>query len=178
MLFTGATRTACGVGQAAMGPFYRPADQKVYIDLAFYQELKPAQRAGRLRPGLRDRPRGGPPRAEPAGHLRAKVQAARQRAGERYNALSVRLELQADVPAGVWAKNADAGHRGILEAATQEGRCARPAIGDDTLQKQAQGYAWCPTASPTARRSSACAGSGQRRWRAAAGGAANTFQAW
>jgi len=142
VLFTGATRTACGTGQAAMGPFYCPADQKVYIDLAFYQELKTRFRA----PG--DFAQAYVIAHEVGHHVQhllgisGKVQAARERAGEREaNALSVRLELQADCLAGVWAKNADAA-RGILEAGdVDEALRAASAIGDDTLQKQARGYA-------------------------------------
>jgi len=142
VLFTGATRTACGVGQAAMGPFYCPGDQKVYIDLAFYQELKTRFKA----PG--DFAQAYVIAHEVGHHVQNllgisdKVQAARQRAGEREaNNLSVRLELQADCLAGVWAKNADAA-RGILEAGdVEEALRAATAIGDDTLQKQAQGYA-------------------------------------
>ncbi|MBN8285108.1 neutral zinc metallopeptidase [Zoogloea sp.] len=142
VLFSGATRTACGVGQAAMGPFYCPADQKVYIDLSFYQELKTRYRA----PG--DFAQAYVIAHEVGHHVQnllgisGKVQAARERASEREaNALSVRLELQADCLAGVWAKNADAA-RGILEAGdVEEALQAATAIGDDTLQKQAQGYA-------------------------------------
>jgi len=142
VLFTGSTRTACGVGQAAMGPFYCPGDQKVYIDLAFYQELKTRFKA----PG--DFAQAYVIAHEVGHHVQNllgisdKVQAARQRAGEREaNNLSVRLELQADCLAGVWAKNADAA-RGILEAGdVEEALRAATAIGDDTLQKQAQGYA-------------------------------------
>ncbi|WP_374266863.1 neutral zinc metallopeptidase [Zoogloea sp.] len=142
VLFSGATRTACGVGQAAMGPFYCPGDQKVYIDLAFYQELKSRFKA----PG--DFAQAYVIAHEVGHHVQnllgisEKVQAARQRASEREaNALSVRLELQADCLAGVWAKNADAA-RGILEAGdVDEALRAATAIGDDNLQKQAQGYA-------------------------------------
>lgn len=142
VLFSGATRTACGVGQAAMGPFYCPADQKVYIDLSFYQELKSRYKA----PG--DFAQAYVIAHEVGHHVQnllgisGKVQAARERASEREaNALSVRLELQADCLAGVWAKNADAA-RGILEAGdVEEALQAATAIGDDTLQKQAQGYA-------------------------------------
>lgn len=141
VLFSGATRTACGVGQAAMGPFYCPADQKVYIDLGFYQELKSRFNA----PG--DFAQAYVIAHEVGHHVQnllgisEKVQAARQRAGERQaNELSVRLELQADCLAGVWAKNADAA-RGILEAGdVEEALRAASAIGDDALQKQAQGY--------------------------------------
>ncbi|MBT9497736.1 MAG: neutral zinc metallopeptidase [Zoogloea oleivorans] len=142
VLFEGRTPTACGTGQSAMGPFYCPGDQKVYIDLAFYQELKSRYKA----PG--DFAQAYVIAHEVGHHVQnllgisGKVQAARQRAGEREaNALSVRLELQADCLAGVWAKNADAA-RNILEAGdVEEALAAASAIGDDNLQKQAQGYA-------------------------------------
>jgi hypothetical protein len=114
----------------------------VYIDLAFYQELKSRYKA----PG--DFAQAYVIAHEVGHHVQNllgisdKVQAARQRAGEREaNALSVRLELQADCLAGVWAKNADAA-RGILEAGdVEEALAAASAIGDDNLQKQVQGYA-------------------------------------
>ena len=142
VLFSGATRTACGTGQTAMGPFYCPADQKVYIDLAFYQELKSRFHApGEFAQAYVI--------AHEVGHhvqnllgISAKVQAARERAGEREaNALSVRLELQADCLAGVWAKNADAARHIIEAGEVDQALRAASAIGDDTLQKQAQGYA-------------------------------------
>ena len=141
VLFSGATRTACGVGQAAMGPFYCPADQKVYIDLGFYQELKSRFNA----PG--DFAQAYVIAHEVGHHVQnllgisGKVQAARERAGEREaNALSVRLELQADCLAGVWAKNADAARHIIEAGEVEEALRAASAIGDDALQKQAQGY--------------------------------------
>ena len=142
VLFTGATRTACGTGQAAMGPFYCPADHKVYIDLGFYQELKTRFKA----PG--DFAQAYVIAHEVGHHVQnllgvsAKVQAARERAGEREaNALSVRLELQADCLAGVWAKNADSARHILDEGDLEEALRAATAIGDDTLQKQAKGYA-------------------------------------
>jgi len=142
VLFTGATRTACGVGQAAMGPFYCPLDQKVYIDLAFYDELKTRFRA----PG--DFAQAYVIAHEVGHHvqnllgLSEKVQAARQRvSGREANQLSVRLELQADCLAGVWAYHADRA-RQVLEAGdVEEALAAATAIGDDRLQRQAQGYA-------------------------------------
>ena len=80
VLFDGTIRTGCGAGQSAMGPFYCPADQKVYIDLGFYRTLQHAAgRAGRVRAGLRHRARGGPPRAAPAGHHGPGRPAARTR---------------------------------------------------------------------------------------------------
>lgn len=142
VLFTGATPTACGTGQAAMGPFYCPGDQKVYIDLAFYDELRTRFQA----PG--DFAQAYVIAHEVGHHVQnvlgisGKVQAARQRASEREaNQLSVRLELQADCLAGVWAHHANRA-RQVLEAGdVEEALAAATAIGDDRLQKQGQGYA-------------------------------------
>ncbi|MCZ4304489.1 zinc metallopeptidase [Zoogloeaceae bacterium G21618-S1] len=142
VLFTGATRTACGMGQAAMGPFYCPGDQKVYIDLAFYDELRTRFRA----PG--DFAQAYVIAHEVGHHVQnllgisGKVQEARQRVSEAEgNQLSVRLELQADCFSGVWAHHADRA-RQVLEAGDiEEALGAAAAIGDDRLQKQAQGYA-------------------------------------
>jgi uncharacterized protein len=141
VLFTGATPTACGTGQTAMGPFYCPLDQKVYIDLAFYQDLKTRFKA----PG--DFAQAYVIAHEVGHHVQHllgimdKVQAAQRRAGEtQANALSVRLELQADCLAGVWAYHADR-VRNILEAGDiEEALNAASAIGDDRLQQQARGY--------------------------------------
>ncbi|TVT50808.1 MAG: hypothetical protein FHP94_00385 [Denitromonas halophila] len=142
VLFTGATNTACGMGQAAMGPFYCPGDQKVYIDLAFYDELRTRFRA----PG--DFAQAYVIAHEVGHHVQnllgisGKVQEARQRVSEAEgNQLSVRLELQADCFSGVWAHHADRA-RQVLEAGDiEEALGAAAAIGDDRLQKQAQGYA-------------------------------------
>jgi uncharacterized protein len=141
VLFTGATPTACGTGQTAMGPFYCPLDQKVYIDLAFYRDLKTRFKA----PG--DFAQAYVIAHEVGHHVQHllgimdKVQAAQRRAGEgQANALSVRLELQADCLAGVWAYHADR-MRNILEAGDiEEALNAASAIGDDRLQQQARGY--------------------------------------
>jgi len=142
VLFTGATPTACGTGQTAMGPFYCPADQKVYIDLAFYQDLKVRFKA----PG--DFAQAYVIAHEVGHHVQHllgisdKVQAARSRASQtQANALSVRLELQADCLAGIWAHHADR-MRNILEAGDiEEALTAASAIGDDRLQQQTRGYA-------------------------------------
>lgn len=142
VLFTGATRTACGLGQAAMGPFYCPGDQRVYIDLAFYDELRTRFRA----PG--DFAQAYVIAHEVGHHVQnllgisEKVQSMRQRLSEAEgNALSVRLELQADCFSGVWAHHADRA-RQVLEAGdVEEALGAAAAIGDDRLQQQAQGYA-------------------------------------
>lgn len=142
VLFTGATGTACGVGQAAMGPFYCPADQKVYIDLSFYEQLRSRFRA----PG--DFAQAYVIAHEVGHHVQnllgisGKVQAARQRASEAEgNQLSVRLELQADCLAGVWANHADRARQVLESGDLEEALKAASAIGDDQLQKQAQGYA-------------------------------------
>ena len=143
ILFTGQTSTACGAGQAAMGPFYCPADQKVYIDLSFYQEMKNRFNA----PG--DFAQAYVIAHEVGHHIQnlmgtsEQVQRARQsaRSEAEANQYSVRLELQADCYAGVWANHADGKNR-ILEAGdVEEAMTAAAAIGDDALQKQAQGYA-------------------------------------
>jgi len=142
VLFTGATPTACGTGQTAMGPFYCPLDQKVYIDLAFYHDLKVRFKA----PG--DFAQAYVIAHEVGHHVQHllgisdKVQAARGRASQtQANALSVRLELQADCLAGVWAHHADR-MRNLLEAGDiEEALTAASAIGDDRLQQQARGYA-------------------------------------
>ena len=143
VLFSGQTPTACGSGQAAAGPFYCPGDQKVYIDLSFYQEMKDRFHA----PG--DFAQAYVIAHEIGHHIQNlqgisdKVQQARQNARNEAesNAYSVRLELQADCYAGVWAMHADGENR-ILEAGdVEEAITAAAAIGDDALQKQAQGYA-------------------------------------
>lgn len=139
VIFTQATQSACGVGQSAMGPFYCPADQKVYLDLSFFRDLD--QRFGA--PG--DFAQAYVVAHEVGHHIQTvtgvsdKVQSARQRAGEREsNALSVRQELQADCYAGVWGHYA--ARKGILEPGdAEEGLRAAAAIGDDRLQQQGQG---------------------------------------
>ena len=141
VLFRNATRSACGLGQAAMGPFYCSADRKVYIDLGFYDELKSRFKA----PG--DFAQAYVIAHEVGHHVQTllgiseQVQQAKQRANEvQANRLSVRQELQADCFAGIWAHHADR-TRQLLEAGdVEEGLTAASAIGDDRLQKQSQGY--------------------------------------
>ena len=140
VLFSQVVRSACGTAQAAMGPFYCPRDQAVYIDLDFYRELR--DRFGA--PG--DFAQAYVIAHEVGHHVQTllgtseQVRAAQQRAGEaQANQLSVRLELQADCYAGVWAHHADRA-RQVLEAGdVEEGLGAAAAIGDDRLQKQTQG---------------------------------------
>lgn len=140
VMFRGATQTACGQGQSAMGPFYCPADRKVYIDLGFYETLK--------------RQLGAPGDfaqayvvAHEVGHhvqnlmgVTGKVDGMRGRISEReQNALSVRLELQADCFAGIWAHHNNKS-KAILEAGDiEEAMTAAAAIGDDALQRKSQG---------------------------------------
>ena len=140
VLFTGSTGTACGTGQTASGPFYCPGDQKVYIDLAFYRLMQ-------QRFHVSSEFAQAYVIAHEVGHhvqhqlgIDDKVAYARQNGSEtQANAASVRLELQADCFAGVWAFHANQAHR-ILEQGDVEGAlAAATAIGDDTLQKQSQG---------------------------------------
>lgn len=142
VLFSGATQTACGTGEAAMGPFYCPADRRVYIDLSFYDELR--QRFGAAGDFAQ-----AYVIAHEVGHhvqnllgIADKVDAARRRVGEaQANQLSVRMELQADCFAGLWAAQAQRANQQLLEPGdVEEGLNAAAAIGDDRLQRQAQGY--------------------------------------
>ncbi len=141
VLFSGAVQSACGFAQAAVGPFYCPGDQKVYIDLGFFDELKTRFKA----PG--DFAQAYVISHEIGHHVQnllgvsPKVQALRSRvSAAEANNLSVRLELQADCFAGVWAHHAHKS-RQILEAGdVEEGLNAATAIGDDRLQMQAKGY--------------------------------------
>ena len=141
VLFTGATPTACGTGKSAMGPFYCPADQKVYIDLAFYRDLRERFHApGEFAQAYVI--------AHEVGHhvqnllgISDKVHAAQQRSGNKAaaNELSVRLELQADCFAGVWGHRADSMQKILEPGETEQALTAASAIGDDRLQRQTQG---------------------------------------
>jgi hypothetical protein len=140
VLFDGLVQSACGTAESAMGPFYCPLDQKVYIDMSFYNDL--SQRFGA--PG--DFAQAYVIAHEVGHHVQnlvgtaEKVQAAQQRASKvQANELSVRMELQADCYAGVWAHHA-ARSRQLLEAGdVEEGLTAASAIGDDRLQRMSQG---------------------------------------
>ena len=140
VMFTGATRSACGLGQAAMGPFYCPADRKAYIDLSFYEDMRRRFNA----PG--DFAQAHVIAHEIGHHVQNLLgisgEVRRAQAGvskTEANQLSVRLELQADCFAGVWASRADKA-RGILEAGdVDEALNAASAIGDDRLQRQSRG---------------------------------------
>jgi uncharacterized protein len=140
VLFRGATQTACGQGQAAMGPFYCPGDQKVYIDLGFYETLK-----NRL---------GAPGEfaqayviAHEVGHhvqnlmgISGKMEQMRSRVSKvEYNALSVRLELQADCFAGLWAQKAQTSRQILEQGDVEAAMNAAAKIGDDALQRSSGG---------------------------------------
>ena len=139
VLFTGGVQSACGMGQTAMGPFYCPPDQKVYIDLAFYRELRDRFRA----PG--DFAQAYVIAHEVGHHVQNqlgimnKLQSLQGRVSrQEFNAASVRVELQADCFAGVWAHHA--GNARLLDPGDlEEGLTAASAIGDDKIQKQTQG---------------------------------------
>jgi hypothetical protein len=141
VLFSGAVESACGFAQAAVGPFYCPADHRVFIDLSFYRDLQD---------------RFGAPGdfaqayviAHEVGHhvqtllgISEQTMAARRSASQaEANALSVRQELQADCFAGIWAHNADRSRQLLETGDIEEGLNAARAIGDDRLQRQSQGY--------------------------------------
>ena len=143
VLFRGATPTACGTGQSAMGPFYCPADKRVYIDLAFYDDLKRRFRA----PG--DFAQAYVIAHEIGHHVQTvlgiadRVQALKQsaRSESQVNLLQVKMELQADCFAGVWASLNHQMKNRLEPGDIESGLNAAAAIGDDRLQKQAQGYA-------------------------------------
>jgi predicted metalloprotease len=139
VLFTGATPTACGTGQAAMGPFYCPLDQKVYIDLAFYQQLRDRFKApGDFAQAYVIAHEVGHHVQNQLGIMQKMDQFRRSMSEREANALSVRLELQADCFAGVWAHHAQ--NRNLLEAGdVEEALRAAAAIGDDTIQRSTQG---------------------------------------
>lgn len=142
VFFTGAVQSACGFAQAAMGPFYCPADQKVYIDLSFYQDLKNRHGA----PG--DFAQAYVIAHEVGHHVQtllgisAQVRKQQERAGKaEANQLSVRQELQADCFAGLWGYTANVESNILDPGDLEEALVAASAIGDDRLQQQARGYA-------------------------------------
>lgn len=142
VLFRRATPTACGTGQSAMGPFYCPGDQKVYLDMSFFDDLQRRFRAA-----------GDFARAYVIAHeighhvqnlmgISKKTEALRSRMTEtQYNRVSVRVELQADCFAGVWAHHANRAKPFIEAGDIDEALNAASAIGDDRLQQQARGHA-------------------------------------
>ncbi len=140
VLYSGVTQTACGMGQAAMGPFYCPADRKVYLDMSFFRDM--------------ERKLGAPGEfarayviAHEVGHhvqtllgITERVDAMRRRAGEaEANALSVRMELQADCFAGVWARHTEQAQQFLERGDLESGLNAAAAVGDDRLQRRSGG---------------------------------------
>ena len=141
VLFTGSVESACGLAAAATGPFYCPADRKVYIDLSFYQDLKNKLGA----PG--DFAQAYVIAHEVGHHVQNLLgisdkmhQLRSQVSQSEYNKLSVRLELQADCFAGLWAHHADRARQILEEGDVAEALNAASMIGDDRLQKQSRGY--------------------------------------
>lgn len=141
VLFSGAAESACGFARSATGPFYCPLDQKVYIDLSFYRELKERFRA----PG--DFAQAYVIAHEIGHHVQHllgvldDVHRAKRRSDQTTaNALSVRTELQADCLAGIWAHHADRTRQILEEGDLEEGINAASAIGDDRIQRRTQGY--------------------------------------
>lgn len=140
VLFSGYTRTACGAGQSAMGPFYCPLDRKVYIDLSFYEQMKRQFNAG-----------GDFAQAYVVAHevghhvqtllgIAEKVQQLKERSDERTaNQIQVRMELQADCLAGVWANLNDQMKNRLQPGDVEEALNAATQIGDDMIQKKMTG---------------------------------------
>ncbi len=141
MLFTDLIQSGCGFASGASGPFYCPEDQRVYIDLGFFQQLQERLGAG-----------GDFAEAYVIAHevghhvqnllgITDRVQAARRRMSQaEYNQLSVRLELQADFLAGVWARYADRIKHVVEAGDIEEAMRAAAAVGDDRLQYRSRGY--------------------------------------
>lgn len=140
VMFSGSTRTACGQGLAQMGPFYCPLDQKIYVDLSFYEELRRRFRA----PG--DFAQAYVIAHEVGHHVQTilgiaeKVQHYKQRYPQQANQIQVRMELQADCFAGVWANLNHQLNKRLEPGDIEEGINAANAIGDDMIQKKMQGY--------------------------------------
>ncbi len=141
VLFSRAIPSACGFASSASGPFYCPEDRKVYLDLAFYQQLaQDFQAPGQFAQAY--------VLAHEVGHhvqnllgIESQVRARQQRASEEEsNQLQVRMELQADCFAGVWAQHANQTHQILEQGDVESALRAAAAVGDDTLQKRAQGY--------------------------------------
>ena len=140
VLYSGRTSTACGAGQSAMGPFYCPGDRRVYLDMAFFREMEQRFHAG-----------GDFARAYVIAHeighhvqnltgITEKTDALRERLSKtEYNKVSVRVELQADCFAGVWAQHANRAKPFLDPQDVDEALRAANAIGDDMLQKQGRG---------------------------------------
>ncbi|MEA3291043.1 MAG: neutral zinc metallopeptidase [Pseudomonadota bacterium] len=140
VLFTGMTESACGLAQEAMGPFYCPGDRKVYVDLQFYDDMK------RQFGASGDFAQAYVVAHEVGHHVQTllgisdQVEKLRRRAGKREgNRIQVRMELQADCYAGVWANHTQHNRQFLEKGDIEEGLNAAAAIGDDRLQRQTQG---------------------------------------
>jgi hypothetical protein len=142
VLYRDQTKSGCGFASAQMGPFYCPADQKIYLDLGFFDELKNRHNAAG------DFAQAYVLAHEIGHHIQnmegtlSKVQKMKQqvRGDKQANQLQVRVELQADCYAGIWANHAEKKFKMLEKGDIEEALRAASAIGDDTLQKQAQGY--------------------------------------
>ncbi|HXI67050.1 MAG TPA: neutral zinc metallopeptidase, partial [Steroidobacteraceae bacterium] len=141
VLYRNAMPTACGTGSAAAGPFYCPLDRKVYLDLGFFQQLADEfQAPGEFAQAY--------VLAHEVGHhvqnllsIAGRVHAAQERSSRaQVNQLSVKLELQADCFAGVWARHADQTKHILEQGDVESALRAASAVGDDTLQRRSQGY--------------------------------------
>jgi predicted metalloprotease len=142
VLYNNQTSTACGPGQRTAGPFYCPLDQKVYLDLGFFDDMQRqfGVRMGHFAIAYVVAHEIGHHIQNVIGTL-PKVEAAQKRAGDRdANGLQVRVELQADCFAGVWAANADQRFKILEQGDVDDALKAASAVGDDTLQKETQGY--------------------------------------
>ena len=147
VMFSGATQSGCGFAQAAMGPFYCPIDQKVYLDTSFFQDLQ--QRFGACNGSKSCQFSEAYVIAHEIGHhvqnllgVLPKVQEAQKAAADKAeaNSLQVRVELQADCLAGVWANHGQAKWQFIEPGDVESALQTASAIGDDRLQREAQGY--------------------------------------
>ncbi len=139
VLFSGGVRSACGYAETSVGPFYCPADQKVYLDLTFFRELKDRLGAGG------DFAQAYVVAHEIGHHVQNELGIMEQvnrsgAAAKGATGTSVRTELQADCFAGVWARRADDAKRILQTGDVEEGLNAAAAVGDDRLERQAQGY--------------------------------------
>ncbi|MDO5101910.1 MAG: neutral zinc metallopeptidase [Lautropia sp.] len=140
-LFTQQTPTACGTGQAGAGPFYCPADRKIYIDLSFFRVLqKQLGATGDTAEAYVIAHEVGHHIQNLTGTLQKVEQARRQMSERQYNALSVRLELQADCYAGIWAHHSQQARQWFDPADIQEAMNAAAAVGDDNIQRRTQGH--------------------------------------
>ena len=141
VIFTGQVRSACGHASAATGPFYCPGDNKLYIDLAFYQQLKTQFKApGDFAMAYVVAHEVGHHVQNLLGFTQYVHQQKRRVSEKEYNKLSVRLELMADYLAGVWAHHDQKLNNILEEGDVEEAMRAAHAIGDDTIQKRSRGY--------------------------------------